>query len=193
MFSTNPSEYTYKQTPLDDLIIVTRGVFHDHRGVFEKPHISKEYEDSEIFTNLQEVNLSLTNEVGTIRGFHQQIEPNAETKIVTCVSGSVFDCVIDMRAYSKTFGGIFSIKLSANSGVSLMIPKGFAHGFQSLEVSSALLYCVDSRYTPRSQTGVNPLSPELIDVWPLKARDVSEQDKGLPLWADRVNRKPWLP
>jgi dTDP-4-dehydrorhamnose 3,5-epimerase len=191
--STNPSHYTYTETPLDDLLIVTRGVFRDHRGVFEKPHISNEYAESKIFINLQEVNLSLTNEVGTIRGFHQQIEPNAETKIVTCVSGSVFDCVIDMRGNSKTFGGIFTIKLIANSGVSLMIPKGFAHGFQSLEASSALLYCVDSRYSPKSQTGINPLSPELIDLWPLKAGDISEQDKSQPLWADRVNSKPWRP
>jgi dTDP-4-dehydrorhamnose 3,5-epimerase len=168
-------------------------VFQDHRGIFEKPHVSNQYKDSTIFTNLQEVNLSLTNEIGTIRGFHQQIEPDAETKIVTCVSGSVFDCVIDLRRNSKTFGGVFSIKLSANSGVSLMIPKGFAHGFQSLETSSALLYCVDSRYSPNSQTGINPLSSELIDLWPLKVRDISEQDKNLPLWADRVNRKPWWP
>ena len=193
MPSTNPSDYTYAQTPLDDLLVVTRGVFRDHRGVFEKPHISNEYETSKIFLNLQEVNLSLTNEVGTIRGFHQQIEPNAETKIVTCVSGSVFDCVIDMRRHSKTFGGIFSITLSANSGVSLMIPKGFAHGFQSLEAASTLLYCVDSRYSPKSQTGINPLSPELIYLWPLKAADISEQDQGQPLWADRVNRNPWRP
>ena len=191
--STNPSEYTFTTTPFADLVVASRGIYHDERGVFEKPYISNEFSDKFSFTSLREVNVSRTSKSGTIRGFHQQLEPKSETKIITCISGSILDCVIDLRVKSKTFGGIFTIKIEAHSGVSLIIPKGFAHAFQSLEDSSALIYSVDNSYDSSLQTGVNPLSPELMHIWPLEVTNISEQDKNLPFWMERVDRLPWRP
>ncbi len=190
---SNPSDYEYVTTQFSDLTIVKRGVYKDDRGEFQKPFIMSEYQSSKSFLELQEVNFSITTKAGTIRGFHQQVDIASETKIVTCISGAIFDCVIDLRAESKTFGGIFTIDLLANSGISLIVPRGFAHGFQSLEDQSTALYCVDNRYAPSLQSGVNPLSRELENIWPLNATFVSEQDRSLPVWSERVEIAPWRP
>lgn len=191
--SSNPSNYEYSTTQFSELTVVKRGVHHDIRGAFEKPFVVSEYQREVSFSELQEVNVSTTSKSGTVRGFHQQINAASETKIVTCISGAIFDCVIDLRLDSETFGGVFTIELSAKSGISIVVPRGFAHGFQSLEDQSTVLYCVDNTYTPSLQSGVNPLSRELESIWPLQVTCISEQDTNLPLWSERITIAPWRP
>jgi dTDP-4-dehydrorhamnose 3,5-epimerase len=191
--SSDPSNYEYSTTKFSELTVVNRGVYSDMRGTFQKPFIVSEYDRAVTFLELKEVNVSTTSKSGTIRGFHQQINAAAETKIVTCISGAIFDCVIDLRLDSKTFGGVFTIELSAKSGTSIVVPRGFAHGFQSLEDQTRVLYCVDNTYSPSSQSGVNPLSRELQGIWPLEVACISDQDANLPLWSDRINVSPWRP
>lgn len=191
--SPNPSNFQIVTTNFLDLAIIKRGVHNDNRGMFEKPFIGSEFKNNLSFGELQEVNISVTRETGTIRGFHHQIAEASETKIVTCVSGAIFDCVLDLRPNSETFGGVFTIELSAKSGLSIVVPKGFAHGFQSLEDETIVLYCVDSPYAPKSQNGINPMSSELQSIWPLEVTCISEQDTNLPLWSEEISVAPWRP
>lgn len=117
---------------------------------------------------------------GTVRGLHYQNGAAAETKLVTCVSGSILDVVIDMRSNSSTYLKVFSIKLDGEDTLTLKIPRGCAHGFQAQENESQLLYIVDNFYSNLDQRGINPLSEELLKIWPLEVSLVSNQDSEWP-------------
>ena len=167
---------------LQDCFIYDRKIFKDDRGKFSKLY-------SETFTNLtrimegiKEINLSQTSELGTIRGMHFQNEPFSETKLVTCISGEIADVVIDLRESSATYLQHKVTILSQDNYKSILIPKGFAHGFQSLRNDSTVLYCVDEKYTPSHQAGVNPLDSFFNIAWPLATNRISAQDQGWPAW-----------
>ena len=169
-----------KPTPIPGLVEIHRRKFEDTRGSFERlfsdSFLGEEFSIGEIC----DVNLSRTKAKGTVRGLHLQSEPFQETKLVTCVSGSVFDVVVDLRKHSSTYLTIFSLTLTATNGSSLLIPKGCAHGFQSLEDNSDLLYCVDSPYSAIHQHGASPSDPRLEIPWPLQISHISKQDSEWP-------------
>jgi dTDP-4-dehydrorhamnose 3,5-epimerase len=104
--------------------------------------------------------------------------------MVTCISGSILDVVIDCRESSPNYGRVCKILLAAHDGKSVVVPKGFAHGFQTLSDDATVLYCVDERYEPSAQLGINPLSAPLNAIWPIKSITISPQDNCLPLWED---------
>ena len=182
MKSKNPSEFNWVPLLGTDAMVLERGVFTDERGVFHKPFISSELDSIAPFSKLNEVNISHSTKVGTVRGFHMQAAPNAETKIVTCIAGSILDAIIDCREESDTYGQVITVLLEENDGNSVFVPKGFAHGFQTLQANTSILYCVDEKYNPNVQLGINPRSDELIELWPLPVENISSQDKNLPSW-----------
>lgn len=126
-----------------------------------------------------QVNVSTNTSAGTIRGLHYQISPVLESKIITCINGSVLDVLLDLRPDSKTYGKFAFYKLSPSSG-SLLVPPLVAHGFQTLEDSTTLLYLHSSKYSPNESRGVNPLDPLLGIEWPLSITSISESDRNLP-------------
>ena len=161
--------------------MIKTNFFKDHRGTFKKifykdlfPKVKK----SNFF--IKEINLSLTKKKGTIRGMHFQHYPYSEIKIVTCLKGKIFDVVIDLRKNSKTFLMWKSYILKENSNKSLFIPKGFAHGFQSMTNNSEILYFVSEKYAPKYEGIYNPLSSELKISWPIKKKYFSKKDKNSP-------------
>lgn len=142
----------------------------DSRGIFIKFHPSRV-----LNTILDSIALSINPIIGTVRGLHFQTEPFAEEKVVTCIQGSIFDVIVDLRSESKTFGKWASIELSADNALQAYLPKGIAHGFQTLEPNSIVHYGITSAYSPESSYAINPFGDLDID-WPLKTLAISERD-----------------
>jgi len=177
---SNLDEINYEKTIINGLEIMERRKFLDERGSFERLFSEKFNSATTENFKIADINLSKTLDKGTVRGMHYQHGEAAETKLVTCVSGSLIDVVIDMRPESSTYLNIFSIKLDGEDSLTLKIPKGCAHGFQSQEDDTRLLYFVDNYYSSKDQRGINPLSDELSDIWPLDVSLISEQDSKWP-------------
>ena len=144
----------------------------DARGSFVKFHPSQEFEDS-----LDSIAFSVNLNVGTIRGMHFQVEPFAEEKLVTCAQGRIFDVAVDLRPNSETFGMWTSFELSATNALQLYLPKGIAHGFQTLEPNSIVHYALSSSYSPEFSFAIDPLGELGID-WPIEVKSISERDRG---------------
>jgi len=144
----------------------------DKRGSFFKFHPL-----DEINNPLDSVALSFNPERGTVRGLHFQVEPFAEEKLVTCIQGSIFDVVVDLRPNSNTFGKWTSFDLNGVKLTQLYLPKGIAHGFQTLSPNSIVHYCISARYEPASSYVIDPFG-DLDISWPLDVTSISDRDKG---------------
>lgn len=117
---------------------------------------------------------------GTVRGIHFQIEPFAEEKLISCIQGSTFEVILDLRPESKSFGKIATFELSQKNALQVYLPKGVAHGFQTLLPDTVLHYFLTSQYSPEASISIDPFGDLNID-WPLKALTVSEKDaQGVP-------------
>ena len=144
----------------------------DSRGTFMKIQPSQEFQEGS-----DSVAASINPRAGTIRGLHFQIEPYAEEKIVTCIQGAIFDVIIDIRPNSKTFGKCATFELSAANGLQAYLPKGIAHGFQTLQDDTIVHYCLSANYSPNSSFSINPFGQLGIN-WPLQKYSISEKDSG---------------
>ena len=142
----------------------------DIRGTFIKLHPL-----SELGNSLDSVALSFNPNPGTIRGLHFQVEPFAEEKLITCVQGAIFDVIVDLRPNSKTLAKWKSFVLSAENGLQIYLPKGVAHGFQTLMSDSIVHYSLTSVYSPKSSYSISPFC-DLGFEWPLKDFIVSDRD-----------------
>ena len=144
----------------------------DARGSFLKFYPPADFQGS-----LDSVALSFNPHLGTIRGLHFQVEPFAEEKLVACIQGSIFDVIVDLRPDSRTFGRWASVELSAANALQVYLPKGIAHGFQTLMPDSIIHYSLSSSYSLESSYSIEPFGDIGID-WPLKELIVSERDLG---------------
>lgn len=143
----------------------------DNRGDFLKFHPQQILQ-----SNLDSVAISVNPHIGTIRGLHFQTEPYAEEKIITCLEGAIFDVTVDLRPESKTFGKWRSVELNAKNSTQIYLPRGIAHGFQTLEPNTIVLYSISGSYSQDSACTIDPLGDLEID-WPLKEKNLSEKDK----------------
>ena len=157
-------------TEIDGVRIAKSVSISDFRGTFIKNEPAKEFENA-----LGCVAISLNPNLGTIRGLHFQIEPFAEEKIVLCVQGAIFDVIIDLRPQSKTFGKWASFELSSENGLQFYLPKGIAHGFQTVKPDTIIQYCLTSSYSKESAFSIDPFSDVHI-TWPLEAFSISDRD-----------------
>ena len=142
----------------------------DSRGNFSKIQPHKEFKGQ-----LDSVAFSVNPIIGTIRGIHFQIEPFTEEKLITCIQGSIFDVIVDLRPHSSTHGKWVSFELCATNSRQLYLPKGVAHGFQTLVPDSIIHYCLSSPYSRESSFAINPLG-DLEIPWPIEKYIVSERD-----------------
>ena len=126
-------------------------------------------------SNLDSVAVSINSKIGTIRGLHFQIEPFAEEKIVVCIQGKIFDVVLDIRPHSKTFGKWATFELSPDNELQVYLPKGIAHGFQTLEPDTIIQYCLTSSFSRESAFSIDPFS-DIGIKWPLKEFSISDRD-----------------
>lgn len=127
------------------------------------------------------VSVSITKHAGTVRGLHFQRDPFSENKLLTVTSGSIFDLVVDLDDSKPLEKRIHTFRLSSHDGQTLFIPRGFAHGFQALSEDTTVIYCLDSKYVEEASCGYSPLSPSLIELWPLTPSNIKSEDLAWPV------------
>jgi dTDP-4-dehydrorhamnose 3,5-epimerase len=171
---------TISQTPLEGVSIVETDAFVDARGRFARWFCADELSPVLNGRRIAQINHSSTLHVGTVRGLHYQNAPHGEMKLVRCIRGRVWDMALDLRAGSPGFLKSFGIELTPENGRMLVIPEGFAHGFQSLEDNSEILYLNTAFYTPQSEDGVHCMDPRADLKWPLPPVHLSARDSAFP-------------
>ena len=170
--------FIIKELEIDGLAYIKRNPIKDSRGYLERLFCINELS---VWGNrsIKQINRTYTKEKGTIRGLHFQRPPHAECKYITCLSGSVFDVAIDLRTNSATYGEWFGVNLDAKENNGLLIPEGFAHGFQTLNENVEMLYLHSEKHSPKSESGINPLDNLINIKWPLNLKAISKKDKSL--------------
>ncbi len=164
-------------TPLNGVTIIQRKPHRDERGYFERMFCSAEFTMEKIQFPIVQINHTLTKQRGALRGLHFQNPPHAEDKIVSCLRGKVFDVAVDLRRSSLTFLRWHAVELSADNNRSVLISKGFAHGFQTLTDDCELLYLHSAPFTPDAEVGVHPEDPRVKISWPVPITEMSERDR----------------
>jgi len=167
---------TVTDLPLAGLKRVARQRLGDDRGFLARLFCAEELRDAGWHEAVAQVNHTMTARKGTVRGMHFQRPPHAEMKLVSCVRGEVFDVAVDLRHGSLTFLRWHAEHLSADNNRALLIPQGFAHGFQALTDDAELIYCHSAAYDAASEGGLNPRDPRLAIAWPLPITEMSARD-----------------
>ena len=175
------SRFSITALPLAGLQLVERQRLGDSRGSLTRLFCADELACAGWTSPVAQINLSRTARRGTVRGMHFQRQPHAEMKLVTCLRGEVWDVAVDVRADSPSFLHWHAERLSADNDRALLIPEGFAHGFQALTDDVELLYCHSAVYAPGAEGGLNPLDSRLAIGWPLVVGALSASDAGRPL------------
>lgn len=170
----------FTEIPLKGAYIVELEAKEDRRGFFARTYCREEFSAHGLDFNVLQANISGNLKKGTLRGMHYQSDPAAEIKLVQCVSGSVYDVIIDLRPESKTYCHWFGLELSVANRRLLYIPEGFAHGFQTLEENSTLYYLMSQFYAPQYARGVRWNDPAFGIKWPLSDPVIAEKDRLLP-------------
>jgi len=168
------------ETELAGAYVIELEAVEDERGYFARTYCRKEFTEYGLKTEIAQCSLSYNARRGTLRGMHYQVEPEAETKLVQCMCGSLYDVIIDLRPQSETYCHWFGIELSADKRRLLYIPEGFAHGFQTLEENTTIYYQISAFYDPQFARGVRWNDPAFGIKWPLASPIMSEKDKLLP-------------
>jgi dTDP-4-dehydrorhamnose 3,5-epimerase len=178
------SRFEIQTTPLLGLKVILRKPLGDNRGYLERMYCVDELRD--VFGNrsIVQINHTLTQNKGTVRGMHFQYAPHAEMKLVSCLRGSVFDVAIDLRRDSPTFLQWYSEILSDDNHKTFAIPEGFAHGFQTLTNDCEMLYLHTSAYVQDAESGLNPNDPKLGIKWSLPISEISSRDSNHALISD---------
>lgn len=174
------SRFQLNPTDLEGALLMERKPIADQRGFLERLYCESELEDLFGGRPIRQVNRTVTHARGAIRGMHFQRAPHADLKLVHCLSGTVFDVAVDLRAGSPTFGRWTSAELSGGEHRTFVIPEGFAHGFQTLTENCEMLYFHTAAYAKEAEGGVSPLDPVLAIDWPLEVTDISDRDRSHP-------------
>ncbi|KUH80903.1 MULTISPECIES: dTDP-4-dehydrorhamnose 3,5-epimerase [unclassified Mycobacterium] len=168
-------------TPLAGLKIVQSLCHRDNRGTFVRLFCAEELQPLLGDRQIAQINHSTTSHAGAVRGLHFQRPPHAEMKMIRCLRGRVWDVAVDLRAGSPTFLHWHAEELAQDDAKMLVIPEGFAHGFQALEPASELLYLHTAFYHPPSEGGLRHDDPRLAITWPLPPQDLSPRDRAHPM------------
>ena len=175
------NRFTIYDTHIADLKIVERQQLGDNRGFLARLFCVEELAAAGWHKPIIQINQTLTQKHGTVRGLHFQNALYAEMKLVTCLRGAIWDVAVDLRAGSPTFLQWYAEELSAANHRALLIPEGFAHGFQTLCDDCELLYLHSSVYSPEAEAGLNPKDPTLTISWPLAITEMSDRDSQQPM------------
>jgi len=174
--------------PLRGLMLLERNPVEDARGSLERLYCAEVLAQMGLDRPLVQVNLTRTRHQGAVRGMHFQNPPHSEDKIVSCLRGRVFDVAVDLRRRSPTFLHWHGQVLSPENRHSLLIPAGFAHGFQALSDDCELLYFHTAAYCREAEGGLRPTDPALAIAWPLPISGLSERDACQPLLSPKFSR-----
>jgi len=175
------SRFAITDLPLNGLKRVERQKLGDSRGFLSRLFCADELAQAGWHKPIAQINHTYTAKRGTVRGMHYQRPPHAEMKLVSCLSGEVWDVAVDLRYSSPTFLRWHAERLSSENGFALLIPEGFAHGFQTLTDDVELLYCHSAAYVPEAEAGLNPADQKLSIAWPLAITERSIRDSQHPM------------
>ncbi len=171
----------FTETNLKDAIIIDLEEKSDNRGFFARTFCAREFEARGLKPTVAQCNVSFNYKKGTVRGMHYQVSPAAETKLIRCTQGAIYDVIIDMRPESPTFLSHFGVELTAENHRALYIPEMFAHGYQTLTDEAEVVYQVGEFYTPGYERGLRYDDPFFNIQWPVEVTVISEKDLNWPL------------
>jgi dTDP-4-dehydrorhamnose 3,5-epimerase len=174
-----PMPVTLESTPIDGLLIVKTGVFHDERGFFSESHSQKMWQEAGFTATFVQDNLSKSAK-GTLRGLHYQNQPEGMGKLVRCLSGAVYDVAVDLRKASPTYGQWHGLELSGENHLSFWVPAGFAHGFLALEDDSLVHYKCTAHHAPDCERALNYACPKVGIAWPVEPTIITQKDADAP-------------
>jgi len=175
------SRLTITDLPLAGLKLVERMNLGDSRGFLSRLFCAEELASAGWQKPIAQINYTLTAKRGAVRGMHFQRPPDAEMKLVSCLRGRVWDVAVDLREGSDTLLHWHGEELSADNQRALLIPEGFAHGFQTLTDDVELLYCHSAAYQCETEGGLNPQDLKLAIEWPLEISELSDRDAHHPM------------
>ena len=170
----------FTETKLAGAFLIEPDRIDDQRGFFARIWSQREFEQRGVDSNLVECNISFNRKKGTLRGLHYQTAPHAQSKLVRCTIGAIFDVIVDLREDSPTFRQWASVRLSADNRALLFIPVGFAHGFQTLTDDSEVFYQMSSYYSAASSRGVRWDDRAFGIDWPEDSRVMNARDQNYP-------------
>lgn len=184
------SRFDIVDLPLPGLKRVARKPLGDSRGSLTRMFCADELAKAGWTLPIAQINLTRTAMRGTVRGLHYQADPHAEMKLVSCLHGEIWDVAVDLRSDSPTYLGWHAERLSAENGQALLIPEGFAHGFQALTDDVEMLYCHSRAHLPSAEQGLNVRDAGLAIAWPTEIILLSERDSALPFISELKETAP---
>jgi dTDP-4-dehydrorhamnose 3,5-epimerase len=179
------SQFSIIDTPIDGLKVIERRALGDNRGFLARIFCANQLKSAGWQKPIAQINQTVTKKMGTVRGMHFQNPPHAEMKLVSCLQGEVLDVAVDLRNNSPTFLQWHAEILSSQNLRALLIPEGFAHGFQALTDDCELIYLHSAPYVQESEDGICPNDPALNILWPLEFHEISPRDAGHPLLTEQ--------
>ncbi|WP_264739728.1 dTDP-4-dehydrorhamnose 3,5-epimerase [Cytobacillus firmus] len=176
------------KTKFEEVVVIEPKVYGDHRGWFTETYSKSILADHGINLEFVQDNQSFSAAKGTLRGLHYQLNPKAQSKLIRCTRGSIFDVAVDIRKGSRTYGEWYGIELNDENKKQLLVPKGFAHAFITLTDDVEVQYKVDETYSPEHERGILWNDPEIGIVWPIEVKPVlSAKDEVAPLLKSAEN------
>jgi dTDP-4-dehydrorhamnose 3,5-epimerase len=170
----------FARTAIDGVLIVEADASVDVRGSFARTFDAQRFAEFGLVDRFDQQSVASNTTAGTLRGLHYQIGAHAETKLVRCTRGALFDVAVDLRRSSPTFGTWVGVELDARGRRALYIPRGCAHGYLTTEADTEALYLIAGPYTPDAARGINYLDPTLQIAWPRSVACISGRDAALP-------------
>ena len=172
----------FTETKLKGAYIIDIEKRTDDRGFFARAWCQNEFEAQGLVARVVQTNLSYNIRKGTLRGMHYQVAPYAETKLVRCTKGGIYDVIIDLRPDSSTYKQWVGVELTGDNYRMLFVPEGFAHGFQTLADDVEVTYQVSQFYTPGAEGGIRYDDPTFGIEWPLPVQVISDKDQSWPAY-----------
>lgn len=170
----------FKETKLKGAYIIEIELMEDERGFFARSFCVKEFKEYGLNPNIAQCNISYNEKKGTLRGMHYQVAPHEEVKLVRCTMGAIYDVIIDLRPDSSTFKQWIGVELTKENHQMLYVPEGFAHGFQTLEDRTEVLYQISEFHHPEWARGVRWNDPTFGIFWPVNVEIISVGDQQYP-------------
>jgi dTDP-4-dehydrorhamnose 3,5-epimerase len=180
------SQLTVTTLDIDGPLLITPAIRRDHRGSFSETYNERAFAAVGVTTRFVQDNQSSSPRRGTVRGLHFQTPPEPQAKLVRVIAGAIFDVVVDIRVGSPAYGRWTAATLTGAAGEQMWIPRGFAHGFCTLEPDTVIAYKVDGPYAPECEAGLHWRDPDLAIAWPVPEAEavIADRDRSLPRLRD---------
>ena len=176
----NATKMIFNETSLQGVFVIEPEILTDERGAFARIFCQNEFKNHGLDPNISQCSISLNKKTFTLRGMHFQKSPHAETKLVRCSRGLIYDVIVDLRPTSPTFMAWISVEVSDDNKRMVYVPEGFAHGFQTLRDNTEVIYQMSQFYSPGHSGGFRWDDPSFNIEWPNEPIVISSKDQSFP-------------